>query len=353
MSAVLLARTEPDWTNKLADRMGAPTSELALTLAAEHIRASISAPSLRAFSAIDIHPVHTANVMASVRRNVSPWFSGVSQQLENDWPRLRESLETIGDVAHVGDGYWLPAPTRFIEVEGSKKCLLIGGSPYHSLFSQSRWELTSYVACRFVPREKVRQLECEIESLDSWLPPERELGKWLKDAFARLRRSLQPDHDVEIQHAEIYAPDLLRSQKKSGYWITPDDFNDPSQELRLFRSKPGKGWEFSRQYYVGAFARRQGVLTLSKSAKVNRDDAARIRFGWDLQCNACRKVVAKLSDRVFDIEMKFTLPVPESKILSLGWQRHSKEQVLRFEISALPFVRAAFARLHISIVERA
>src|SRR6185437_13484189 len=120
--------------------------DLALTLAAEHIRASVSAPSLRAFSAADIRPVHTVNVMASVRRNVTPWFSGAGQELEDDWPRLRESLKTIGDVAHIGDGYWLPAPTRFIEVEGAKKCLLIGGSPYHSLFGQSRQELTSYVA---------------------------------------------------------------------------------------------------------------------------------------------------------------------------------------------------------------
>ena len=161
MSAVLSARTEPDWANKLADQMGAPASELALTLGAEHIRASISALSLRAFSAIDIHPMHTANVMASVRRNVTPWFSGASQKLEDTWPRLRESLEIIGDVAHIGDGYWLPAPTRFIEAEGARKCLLIGGSPYHSLFGQSRRELTSYVASRFVskrecPTAKVR-----------------------------------------------------------------------------------------------------------------------------------------------------------------------------------------------------
>jgi len=353
MNAVLSARAEPDWANRLADQMGAPASELALTLAAEHIRASISAPSLRSFSAVDIHPVHTANVMASVRRNVVPWFSRAGHELEDNWPRLRESLETVGDIAHIGDGYWLPAPTRFVEIEGAIKCLLIGGSPYHSLFGQSRRELTSYVASRFVPKETVRQLKYEIESLDSWLPQENELGIWMKDAFARLGRNLQPDHDVEIQYAEIYAPDLLLSQKKSGYWIEPDDFNCSPQELRLFRSRPGKGWEFSRQYYVGLFARRQGVLALSKSTKVSRDDAARIRFGWDLRCNACRKVEMKVRDRIFDIDLKFTLPASESKILALGWKRNVKEQMLRFEISALPFVRAAFARLHISIIERA
>lgn len=352
MNPVLSAHAELDWANKLANQIGAPESELAQTVAAEHIRATIWASGLRAFPATDIHPAHTANVMASVRRNVMPWFSEAGQELEDDWPRLRDTLETIGDVAHIGGGYWLPAPTRFVEVEGTEKCLLIGGAPYYSLFGQSRPELTSYVASRFVLKEKVQQKKYELESLDTWLPPERELRIWMKDAFARLKRNLQPDHGVEIQHAEIYAPDLLRVQKKSGYWIAPEDFNDPSQELRLFRSKPGKGWEFSRQYYVGLFARRQGVLTLSKSSKISRDDAARIRFGWDLRCNACRKVETKIGGRTFDIDMKFNLPEPESRILALGWKRNAKENDLRFEISALPFVRAAFARLHISIIER-
>ena len=95
--------------------------------------------------------------MASVRRNVAPWFSGAGEVDEDDWPRLAGTLETIGDVAHIGDGYWLPAPTRFVEVESAKKCLLLGGSPYHSLFAKSRRELTSYVSSRFVPKEKVRQ----------------------------------------------------------------------------------------------------------------------------------------------------------------------------------------------------
>jgi hypothetical protein len=64
-------------------------------------------------------------------------------------------------------------------------------------------------------------------------------------------------------------------------------------------------------------------------------------------------VEAKINDRTFDIEMKFALPAPESRILSLGWKRHPEQQILRFEINALPFVRAAFDRLHVSIVERA
>jgi hypothetical protein len=352
MSAVLSAKTERDWVRKLAEHLGAPTQELSLTLAAEHIRASISAPALRAFSADDIRPVHTANVMASVRRNVAPWISPTGSEDEDNWPRLRDTLEALGDIAHIGDGYWLPAPTRFVELDGTTKCLLIGGSPYHSLFGQTRPALSSYVASRFVTKEKVRQLMFEIESLDSWLPPQRELSTWLKDAFARLKGALRLDHEVEIQHAEIYAPDLLRAQRKSGYWIAPEEFNDPSQDLRLFRSKPGKGWEHTRQYYVGSFVRRQGILTLSKSAKVGRDDAARIRFGWDISCNACRKVEVKLAERSFDMDLKFTLPAPESKILALGWKPNAKDQTLRFEISALPFVRAAFSRLHVSIFER-
>jgi len=353
MSVVLSASIEPNWVNELANHIGAPVSELPLTLAAEHIRASISAPSLRTSSVDDIRPVNTANMMASVRRNVEPWFSGAGQDLNCDWPRLRKTLETIGDIAHIGDGFWLPAPTRFVGTEGTEKCLLIGGAPYHSLFEKSHRTLTSYVASRFVLQESVRQKKHEIQSMDMWIPPERELGAWMKDAFARLKRNLQPDHDVEIQHAEIYAPDLLRIQNKVGYWIAPEAVNDPSKELRLFRTKPTKGWEFSRQYYIGIFARRQDILTLSESIKVSRDDAARIRFGLDFQYNTCRKVEAKIGENIFDIDMRFTLPEPEARVLALGWSQNTNEQKLRFEISALPFVRAAFARLNITLIERA
>ena len=70
-----------------------------------------------------------------------------------------------------------------------------------------------------------------------------------------------------------------------------------------------------------------------------------------MQC--MRKVEAKIIGRIFDIDLRFTLPGPESKILALGWRRNAKEQILRFELNALPFVRATFSRLHITLLERA
>ena len=140
----------------------------------------------------------------------------------------------------------MPAPTRFVELDGTTKCLLIGGSPYHSLYRSKPSEpcvvLSLTPAALTTKGKGCATLMFEIESLDSWLPPQRELSTWLKDAFARLKGALRLDHEVEIQHAEIYAPDLYSGLRERAVTrIAPEEFNDPSQEPTPFPIETRQG----------------------------------------------------------------------------------------------------------------
>jgi hypothetical protein len=91
------AVTSLNWRDNVSAILGTPTADLVVTLGAEHIRAAVSAPGLRASSRVPFDPIHSGRIMSSLRRNVIPWFDAAPEKLEDErWRELRDGLSAVG-----------------------------------------------------------------------------------------------------------------------------------------------------------------------------------------------------------------------------------------------------------------
>lgn len=348
---MVVRQTSPKgWQLKLAKVCGVVDDSLNETLIAEHIRAAIYSP-LAQFGTTGVFPVHTQRINAALSRNLRPWITDASASASLPEATLRKSLAEIGDIYDAGEGLWLPAPTRLIESSDVDHLILISGKPSSLLEREVRSALSCFHGSRFVPRTIAKLIPTEIESIHEWLGGDADVGRWIRRQNENLVREMRGDGDLEIDGIEIYAPDLRKHARLSGAWSRPADHHWDGS-LRQFRTLTPPTLVHTRQYYVGSFRTIDTASRLVKSARIDRDFAARYRFAVDLEKKMNRTLYVKRSGPICAVSIKFYLPQPERKLLALSTESDKDPYERIFANHAIPFLAEALGRLGISLGEK-
>lgn len=319
----------------LAEELYSPPASAALRTAiiAEHIRTLVSAP----FGGMPRQrPIHTARLIGALNRNARFLAASTDDfdQLEKAFDFVREQLVLCGDIAHVGNGYWIPCPIRMLRI-GHDHAYLLGGAPLQSLSRHVHASIVAVGPLRYVQTSEMTDLPTL--TLAQWLEHDEPLAAWTECMLTRAADELVPQADIEDDTLEIYAPDLYRMRQRSGFWAPAREFHEAAPSLRLFRPKTTPQWTFDRPDYLGVFRKGSQGARLLKAVRIAHDVARRLQFGLDLRYQTSRTLTLRHVGDCYRLDVKFPpFPKSESRVLGLGWREPKIPDALFFAPSALP-----------------
>ncbi len=258
----------------------------------------------------------------------------------------------LGDAWQAGKGQWIATPLRLVLSEASNRCLVLGSTPL-SLAGQ---RINARISCagptRFADRTQIKDHSLG-QTVDAWLGALQPLADWTTHIIEAGESRMEQVGGLAVDQLEIYAPDVLRSQRRTGRWIAIGEVPRPLAEVRLCRPKLQYAPQYDRPYYLTHFAFKDGSLALQRQSAVPYSISLRLRFGFDMRLGTPRQLGIVPSESTFTIDKPLTLPDPERRVFSLGWPDRNADAAserLTFHNDALPIVLHALKRLSVNPV---
>ena len=340
-----------------------------VTALAEYVRACVYQPYYWKADWGLPQPTHTNRILSAVRRDIGfLWkdaneLSLSSQYPNNDGPvsgaqDVMRKLRSIGDIVDLGNGLWVPGPTKIVRLTENREAalLVIGGRPFEILETQIA-ACISCVGCgRFVRPDPMTlrhlRLEYELQSIDHWLGgPVESLSAWTRRIFRSLCESMDPASDVDAGECEIYVPDNLPGKPRGGNWLPIREFSLPPAGLRLCRPSVSKSAMHDRPTYLAVLREDGGRVTFQQLALVPKDIQRRLMFGIEQMQNIQRTVTLEVANRTCCMAMPFKLPEPENRILAFGWpvikDSNRRAEAFEFSCDLVPHLKQVLARLNV------
>lgn len=202
------------------------------------------------------------------------------EELEDDIKRIMKVLRDLRDIVDLGNGYWAPAPIRFVDIPKSSDALVVGGLPTYNLNTLYNPIIKVAGFVRYV--DKLSLLNSNqhnpilFESFNSWIGsiPE-DLISWTKQIMISTSGQLQISA-ANYDNFELYCP-WKKSKLQYYRWEEYLDFQNSAivkpKELILCRSK-----NRPRTYWLGEFSDK----VLKMEAKVPNNIIRRLMYGLDL-----------------------------------------------------------------------
>jgi hypothetical protein len=189
------------------------------------------------------------------------------------------------------------------------------------------------------------------ETTMDWLGTTESLAAWTDATLSWALTRLRLEAQIEDDSLEIYAPDVHRAHGRHGFWISAQEFREPTPTVRLFRPKtPGK-FAFDRPDYLGTFIYGSTGARLARSVSIPRDAAYRLQFGFDQKYATPRAMrLRRLADS-FHLDLKFALPEPEVRVLGLTWRDAPDEDGWLIGDWAIPALRDVASSLGIRVLQ--
>ena len=117
--------------------------------------------------------------------------------------------------------------------------------------------------------------------IETWLGPSDPLPIWTGNILSAYTKRLSAPDEIDADQLEVYAPDIMRKQRRPTSWVPASHINQALAELRICRPLPALARSWNWPHYLGAFNFAHGGLRLRQSIPVDLDIAARLRFGFD------------------------------------------------------------------------
>jgi hypothetical protein len=155
---------------------------------------------------------------------------------------------------------------------------------------------------------------------------------------------------LSAEHLEVYAPDVIQSQRRTGRWIAAAQIGRPLHGPRLCRPQDRYARNWNRPFYLAHLGYKDGVLTLRRTAPVSSDLTLRLCFGLDIVLQTPRRVSIIRQRDTFWMDRPLMLPRPEARVYALGWKHAAQNSSdrLTFHADAMPFVLHALRRLAVT-----
>ena len=262
-------------------------------------------------------------------------------------------METLGDVVDTGRGQWIATPLRIVAPENAESCLLVGTAPVPAASQITGAKVICAGATRFLDKQAIRAHDSgEIaQSIDMWLGEMPPLAEWTARILAAHEARMEVMQDVSAEQLEIYAPDVLRSQRRTGRWVAAAQVGRSLDGLRLCQPQGRYARSYDTPQYLAHFEFRDGVPSLRRCVSIKRELTLRLRFGLDNLLKTPRELSIVHAGQTFTIDRPLALPQPEERLYALGWEDRTVSELpdrLVFHLDALPIVLHALRRLSIS-----
>jgi hypothetical protein len=340
----------------------ADSSALMGATIAEHLRAMIYGASVPLRATTAARTVHTTRLMANVRRMVEltwPRHAGRAATPEGQAATqdicsvILQNFERLGDAVDTGQGQWIAAPLRIVAPADCAICLVVGAAPIQVVKHMTGGDVACAGAARFIRSTVLRTPESRgiIQSLDAWLGEMQPLPEWTDQILSVHEARMEAMQGLSAEQLEVYAPDVLRRQRRPGRWIAVGQIGHPLDGVRLCQPQDRFARSYDMPHYLAHFEFRNGALSLGRCAEIKRDLTLRLRFGLDALLNTPRELPIVNTGETFRINRPLRLPEPEDRIYALGWKDWSgadSDEKLVFHRDALPIVTHALQRLSIT-----
>ena len=122
---------------------------------ADHIRALVFGSWTRRTP--EAAPLHTTRILSNVRRTqrfVWPQHAWEHEKLGDLCRQVLDDLEVLGDIVSAGNGFSIPGPSIFVELD-AVNVMVSGGAPTQIARTHFATSVTSTAAFRFTPRRSV------------------------------------------------------------------------------------------------------------------------------------------------------------------------------------------------------
>ena len=236
-------------------------------MAAEYFRAMIFGAALPLGDNSVARTIHTTRLTTSARRAIDLIWCRSDRGDQSDPPDVctatLKRMGILGDATNIGQAQWIAAPLRIVIPENSPSCLLIGTAPMPVARKTIGAEPGCAAAARFLGQSVLDKPSNRdiTQSVDAWLgqfPPLR-----VDRPGSRLSRGpYGRDAGVSAEQLEIYAPDLLRNQRRRGRWIAAEEINRPLEGVRLCQPQTRYARSYDTPQYLAHFDLK-GALSCS------------------------------------------------------------------------------------------
>lgn len=253
-------------------------------------------------------PVHYNKLANRARSMLALLFPDSAAQ---DQSRAIDHLAMLGAIARLANGYFLPAPLRWVNLKGRGAWALIGGVPTCMLPHDIRATLGYDHLLRVTEGDPDgHSLSLPIQSLESWIGKPREpLGNWTQSI---IRLHLERAGEVTRQAIgdyEIYMPNATSNTHQHWRWQDISKLEPSTVYLARITSR----FKY-RKWGLVASDDRRGCRFISLD--LARVDPRRLMYGFDaLAHRATSATIEPRDSSVSMLTLGSELPDAERRFL--------------------------------------
>ncbi len=330
-----------------------------VTALADYTRARVFHPHLNHRPDSPARLVHSQLVLSEAKRDMHFLFGELTPREFSGLlvKKVFRSLTQLGDIAKVPGGWKAPGPFRVVagKQEGGSLCLLLGGQPTELLQNRIESKIRAFGCARFA-EFTARQLQALDQSdllisIDDWLGgDQQDLQSWTRRFLNALIQRMEPWPTSDLSAYEGYLP----SAKAGKNWV-------PIQENKMLRegaqiirgtNSHTKSFSFSPWYlvYAGGPPEKRRI---ERFAEIPFGNRLKLLFGIERMRDMHRSVSLKDLGATCHLHLGFKLPLPERKVLDLGWpvEGSSSKEAKSFEFAkeTVPILAHVLSRLDIEV----
>ncbi|KHD10260.1 hypothetical protein PN36_08275 [Candidatus Thiomargarita nelsonii] len=303
-----------------------------------------------------VQPVFVTKLTNQVRCQLTPLWPDIFQNANADDPirRVLEQLKQVGDVAELGDGYWLPTPLRLVRLLNNRQILLIGGVDTKSLITRfgDIVQPMGFVR-RIKPSADIKHLinaGIDWQHFEDWVgeTEKADIGIWTRNLLDEARKRLKPSGS-DLTDFEVYMPCLSQTNLQYYRWISVQKLKKVPKEIVLCRFK-----QTFVTYCLGRLTGEKSVRLHRESELGQEIEIRKLLYGLDALYKCPTKAkFEQLNDKKGKLIFRSWLPATQRRLLLALGHEVSSRLSLSYEVSS-DFQKDIFSqiqKLGIKIIE--
>ncbi len=265
-------------------------------------------------------PIHILTFLGLSRRQLKPLIpKSLSPDTESDdevtediFRIVLNWLSLVREVIDLGNGYYLPAPLRFVDV-GEGKALVVTGLPCADIVAHYRLSIAPAGMCRTILTE---ELPTEVrgdtkfwQSLNEWTgQPSTTLQKWTNKMIENARTAMTPAAGTEIIF-EVYCPHKKPKESQHFRWVPAESLTNSDDGIHLCRTSVKSG---PRRHFLGNLDGSRS-LPLVAEATISQDVVRRLQYGFDFKAGAPESALLSTTSTSTNLLLQLRSPLPKAE----------------------------------------